>query len=420
MKARSEGIAQAKALMRQSRYDQAAGLLANLLNRFPGDAEATALLKTVRGKRPRSGTIEPTPQLTPVWKKPAVMGAIGAVLLIAIAAIAKSVFFPGAPPLAVSADCAAAGQVGESYSCTLKATGGTGAYRWTLANKALPPGLVLDGSAGTIGGTPTGDGSFDFTVRVSDERGHTADSNAMTLAIAPRKKEIVTSSTGTGTGTVTPPPPVQVDTQLLPEGKVGDNYSVTLDASGGTPPYAWTVSRLPAVLSLRGAVIGGKPTAEGNTEVQVRVGDKAKQTAQRSLSISIKSVAAPVPPPRILTTALPEGKVGERYSGRLSGTGGKPQYRWQLVGSLPGGLQLDGNSGQITGTPVAESRANVAVRLTDSEGRTADGSVPLVIHAPAPPPGPRCPASTVSPIKQEDYAANWRASSNGAAWPGSR
>ena len=55
-------------------------------------------------------------------------------------------------------------------------------------------------------------------------------------------------------------PALQITTASLPAGTVGTPYSQALAASGGTPPYTWTVSGdLPAGLSLAGNTISGTP-----------------------------------------------------------------------------------------------------------------------------------------------------------------
>lgn len=74
------------------------------------------------------------------------------------------------------------GDVGEPYTAQLAATGGTGAYTWSLIDGALPDGLTLS-PAGLITGTPTTLGSATFTVRVTDEAAAT-DSRALTLVVA--------------------------------------------------------------------------------------------------------------------------------------------------------------------------------------------------------------------------------------------
>ncbi len=60
-----------------------------------------------------------------------------------------------------------AGALGSVYSQTLKSSGGTAPYSWTLASGALPPGLSFS-SSGAITGTPTSSGTLTFTVQATD------------------------------------------------------------------------------------------------------------------------------------------------------------------------------------------------------------------------------------------------------------
>lgn len=57
------------------------------------------------------------------------------------------------------------GAVGFAYSQTLEASGGDGAYLWAQEGGTMPPGLVL-GPDGSISGTPTATGTYDFQVVV--------------------------------------------------------------------------------------------------------------------------------------------------------------------------------------------------------------------------------------------------------------
>lgn len=61
----------------------------------------------------------------------------------------------------------------QSYSATLAAAGGTSPYAWDITSGALPPGLTLNASTGTINGIPTASGDYSFTVRLSDTAGIT-------------------------------------------------------------------------------------------------------------------------------------------------------------------------------------------------------------------------------------------------------
>jgi Putative Ig domain len=81
-------------------------------------------------------------------------------------------------PLTINneSDELSAGTVGEFYCCgNLFADGGVPDYSWSLVAGQLPPGLSLSESPGRITGTPTAAGTFSFTLRVTDDRGATAD-----------------------------------------------------------------------------------------------------------------------------------------------------------------------------------------------------------------------------------------------------
>jgi hypothetical protein len=69
------------------------------------------------------------------------------------------------------------GMVSLAYNAgtpTFTATGGQTPYTWGLApgSPALPPGLFLLPN-GTLGGTPTQEGTFDFTIMLTDGGGRT-------------------------------------------------------------------------------------------------------------------------------------------------------------------------------------------------------------------------------------------------------
>lgn len=56
---------------------------------------------------------------------------------------------------------------GADYAAVLTAGGGRPLFRWSIYSGNLPPGLSL-APGGTIGGVPTTQGNFAFTVRVQD------------------------------------------------------------------------------------------------------------------------------------------------------------------------------------------------------------------------------------------------------------
>ena len=60
------------------------------------------------------------------------------------------------------------GTVGEAYSVTLEATGGTTPYTWSIPEGSLPDGLDLNPVTGELSGTPTKVTTVNFTIAVVD------------------------------------------------------------------------------------------------------------------------------------------------------------------------------------------------------------------------------------------------------------
>jgi hypothetical protein len=88
------------------------------------------------------------------------------------------------------------------------------------------------------------------------------------------------------------PGPLSITTTSLPSGTVGSAYSQPVNASGGTPPYTWSIVQgqgvLPAGLSLSGGgAITGTPTTAGTYNFTVKVTDNAAATTQKALSVIV-------------------------------------------------------------------------------------------------------------------------------------
>ncbi|WP_168207888.1 DUF11 domain-containing protein [Spirosoma sp. KCTC 42546] len=62
------------------------------------------------------------------------------------------------------------GTVGQAYSATLTATGGTAPYSFSLASGSLPAGITLNPTTGVLSGIPTNSGSFSTSIRITDSQ----------------------------------------------------------------------------------------------------------------------------------------------------------------------------------------------------------------------------------------------------------
>jgi polysaccharide export outer membrane protein len=92
---------------------------------------------------------------------------------------------PAEAPLSVLCAPATTIQLGVAYSSAVVAFGGTGAYQFAVIGGTLPAGLALHPSSGAIGGTPTADGTFSYTVQVTDSAGAMATTGSTPCVLQP-------------------------------------------------------------------------------------------------------------------------------------------------------------------------------------------------------------------------------------------
>jgi hypothetical protein len=273
--------------------------------------------------------------------------------------------------LVVKTTSLASGTNSASYSQTLSATGGTQPYIWSITSGSLPAGLNLTSSTGVISGTPTVSGTFALGVMVKD--------SSKTVQTATLSTSIVMT-----------PKPLSITAATLASGIFGTTYSQTLQATGGTPAYTWTLTSgaLPAGLSLSTTgVISGTPTASGTFTLGVTVADQGspKQTVTSTFSLSIAAPA--VPSLAITSSSLTSGTSGVAYAQTLAATGGTPNYTWTLTsGILPDGIKLSA-SGVLSGMTWANGTFTLGVTVTDqgSPKQTVTSTFSLSIAAPAVP-----------------------------------
>ncbi len=226
------------------------------------------------------------------------------------------------------------GTANSPYGASIQTTGGTLPIVWSLTGTGcggeilggLPPGLQLQGtnnSGGTISGAPTSSGPFPFCATATDSS-PTRQTYSQVLSI-----------------TINPAGQLKVTSTALPNGVEGIAYNAGLAATGGTPPYAWSVTSgsAPAWLTLSIAgVLSGPPTT-GTSTFSVTVTDSSTpiaSTATQSLTLTINPAAA------ACSSSGNETVLDGQYAFSLSGFNGSGFL------SVVGSFTADG-AGSITG-----------------------------------------------------------------------
>ena len=268
---------------------------------------------------------------------------------------------PGPAPLTVTSTNLPAGAVGQSYTQTLTATGGTPPYQWA-AGTDFPRFLTLDRASGTLSGTPTASGLNIFSVTVTD------------------------SANLTATGTVNLPinnGPPRITTQSpIFGGTVGAPYVQTFQATGGNPPYTWTITSGDAgglILDPATGNLQGTPQTTGTFNFTIQAADRSGTTTTQAFSLVVS------PPTLAITTtsSLPPAAVGVPYSQKLPvvASGGTAPYTWSLISGAVPGLTFDPPSLTLSGTPSTAGAFNFTIQAADSTNLTATRSLSLTVTA---------------------------------------
>ena len=164
-----------------------------------------------------------------------------------------------------------AGTSGTLYPTTqLMPSGGVAPYNFTIPVGSLPSGMNLSAS-GLLDGTPTASGTFNFTVRATDDTGSCFGEQAYSLVINP--------------GCM----PITVNPATLPNGFVGTLYTQALSATGGTPGYTFTLNSgtLPNGVNISGTNLTGTPTTTGVFNFTLKATDSLGCMGTRAYTVVI-------------------------------------------------------------------------------------------------------------------------------------
>jgi hypothetical protein len=246
---------------------------------------------------------------------------------------------------------------GTSYNVALTVGGGTAPYTFAIASGQLPAGLLLSTSSGTVSGTPGATGTFSFGVNVTDSNKVAGSqtfqitvSAAVVITVTPaaatvasggtvpftalvtntantavtwaasagsvstsglyQASTVTTDSTATViatsaadstksasalvTITAPPPPPLIIATTTLSAATAGTPYLNALNATGGKPPYSWSVSSgtLPSGMAVQSTgSLSGTTSQSGTFNFTTQVADSAspQQTTAQALALIVSS-----------------------------------------------------------------------------------------------------------------------------------
>jgi hypothetical protein len=251
----------------------------------------------------------------------------------------------GTAPLAITTTSLPKGTVNTPYSFALVPTGGTPPYTWSQVSGGNMPAGITFTSGGSFTGIPTTSGTFGpYTFKVTDTNSNTATSSGLGITISSSSLSVTTTS--------------------LPNGTIGAAYSGTLQASGGNPPYSWSISGgalPPGLTTVSGSgVITGTPTTDGTYGPYVfTVTDTSSTTATSGpLTIVIGGTAVAV--------CSPAGNEGALTS--------STPYAFLLKGT-----DVRGNPIDIAGSFTPDGTGGISSAVADYNGLT-DGPQPLQVN----------------------------------------
>ncbi|HUB31081.1 MAG TPA: putative Ig domain-containing protein, partial [Terracidiphilus sp.] len=271
-----------------------------------------------------------------------------------------------AAALAITTTTLPSGQVGTAYSATLAASGGTTPYSWSVTSGTLPAGLSLNATTGAIAGTPTA----------------TVNATPLTFTVTDSSSPVQTKSVNL-TLTINAAAALAISTSSLPNGQVGNAYTATLAATGGTAPYKWslTAGTLPAGLALSqsAGTITGTPTATANaTSLTFSVSDSSTPVETKSAALTLNVS------PSTITVSLSPSQAGVVITQGLSITPTTNDYAgvtWSASGSGCSGTGCGTFSASTsqTGTAVTYTAPGTAGIYTITGTSTTNGSVSATV-----------------------------------------
>lgn len=252
--------------------------------------------------------------------------------------------------------------LGGTAYINVTATGGTTPYTYQFTG--LPTGCTSSSTA-SLSCTPTVAGVFSSIVAtVTDASGATTTSSAVTLTVQ-------------GTG-----PVVSAFTATPSTVVLGNSSVLAATVSGGTTPYSYSYTGLPAGCSSSNASsIPCTPTAAGTFSIKVTVTDAAGRVANGSTSLTVSPATSGSLTISSFTIAPSTVAVNGTAYLNVSATGGTAPLTYAYTG-LPLGC-ASADQASLTCVPTAAGNFTITVKVTDAGSHTATKTATLQVTSPS-------------------------------------
>jgi len=256
-----------------------------------------------------------------------------------------------------------------SASPSSVASGSASTLNWSSSNatSCMASGN-WSGSMGTSGNKSTGalGNTATYTLTCSGAAGTTPASQTAKVAVVASGSLAITSPA------------------TLPNATNGGGYFYLMQASGGTPPYRWSLNSHTGStgwVTTSDGWIEGAPTSNETDSLVIKVTDSANNSVQGTFSVAVNQNLAVMNQNFVAGgISLPPAIAGNAYGHTLQAAGGASSYAWRVAsGSLPSGLTVS-PAGVITGTPLdAGNVAGIVFEVSDSAGNSATATASMAV-----------------------------------------
>jgi hypothetical protein len=146
-------------------------------------------------------------------------------------------------------------------------------------------------------------------------------------------------------------------------------------ATGGSPPYGFTLSGQPEWMSIDGPTgrIFGIPTSAGEYSITVTVFDSETQPATALLSLLVSA-----PSELAIIVEVPDANTGDLYNAQVVVGGASPYEIAVTSGMLPAGLSF-GTDGRLSGTPTRIGDFTFGISVTDANQTMVSGMLSISV-----------------------------------------